>query len=60
MCVCVYIYGYMVVAIASQSPHNLYRRSLRHAKSLPVSTLPSWLPVGHKTIRLVHSTAGFI
>jgi len=38
-CVCVCTYTF--VAILSQSPDNLYGKSLRHAKPLPVATLPS-------------------
>jgi len=50
----------MFVAILSQIPNKLYWISLRHAKSLPVATLPTPLPVGHQTIRHVHRTTGFI
>ena len=57
MCVCVCIH--MFVAILLQSSDKLYAISLRHAKSLSVATLPTGLPVGHQTVRLVHRTAGF-
>ena len=58
ICVCLYIY--IFVPILSQFPNKLYWISLRHTKSLPVATLPTGLPVGHQTIRLVYRTTGFI